>query len=347
MQLANQLFCDANLGITRQRSHVDILYSLIFSNNAVFALIVHKTNANQCVAMNPNMEMANEFNQTFVMGFEKNFDEESFYGWISVNWTQCYWYSAIYVALIFAGKRYMCDRPKFEIRAALAVWSTILAVFSIIGAARTLPELVYVVRTHGWEYSMCSPSYFYGPVSFWAFMFTISKVYELGDTIFIILRKQNLIFLHWYHHVSVLIYVWYSYPDRTAPGRWFMVMNYTVHAIMYSYYALRAMRVRIPKQINICITAMQITQMSVGVVVNVQTYKVKMHGGFCQQSMDNIRFSSLMYFSYFVLFAYFFYMTYFSSSKLVDRSKVTKGDAMSPGEKKSQNGFVWLAKKAQ
>ena len=32
---------------------------------------------------------------------------------------------------------------------------------------------------------------------YWTFMFVMSKVPELGDTIFIVLRKQPLIFLHW------------------------------------------------------------------------------------------------------------------------------------------------------
>ena len=32
---------------------------------------------------------------------------------------------------------------------------------------------------------------------FWSSLFVLSKVPELGDTIFIILRKQQLKFLHW------------------------------------------------------------------------------------------------------------------------------------------------------
>jgi elongation of very long chain fatty acids protein 6 len=36
-----------------------------------------------------------------------------------------------------------------------------------------------------------------------------SKVPETVDTLFIVLRRQELIFLHWYHHASVLIYCFY------------------------------------------------------------------------------------------------------------------------------------------
>jgi len=51
----------------------------------------------------------------------------------------------------------------------------------------------------------------------WAFCF--SKLPELIDTVFIVLRKQPLIFLHWYHHASVLIYCWFSYQDYSSTGR--------------------------------------------------------------------------------------------------------------------------------
>nr|KAG5691301.1 hypothetical protein BaRGS_014000 [Batillaria attramentaria]KAG5702774.1 hypothetical protein BaRGS_003648 [Batillaria attramentaria] len=141
-------------------------------------------------------------------------------------------------------------------------------------------------------------------------LFTLSKVLELGDTVFIVLRKQPLIFLHWYHHITVLLYVWYSYTDHTAPGRWFMVMNYIVHSLMYTYYALRAMRFRFPKFISIVITTLQLMQMIIGVVINVLTYQAKARGEFCQQTYENLQYSSIMYFTYFVLFAHFFYTTY-------------------------------------
>jgi len=267
-----------------------------------------------------------DFNYSMVFGFERDFDEESFMQWMLTNWTLCFWYSALYVILIFGGKYLMQKRPRFDLRPALALWSAILGLFSIMGAARTLPEIVYVIEKYGFTYSVCNPSYFNSPTAFWAFMFTISKVYELGDTIFIVLRKQQLIFLHWYHHISTLMYVWYSYTDHLGPGRWFMVMNYVVHSFMYTYYAFRAMRFRFPKWVSICITSMQITQMIWGTIVNVWAYNVKSRGEYCQATLQNLRCSILMYISYWFLFSYFFYNAYLkpSSSKPAPEEKVQK-----------------------
>lgn len=46
---------------------------------------------------------------------------------------------------------------------------------------------------------------------FWTWLFVLSKLPELGDTIFIVLRKQPLIFLHWY---DFNLFVCYENVDR-------------------------------------------------------------------------------------------------------------------------------------
>lgn len=251
-------------------------------------------------------------NYSYVFAFEKQYDETKFFKYMVTHWADSFVYAFIYIVLVFGGKRYMEERPSYGLRPWLALWSGILAVFSIFGAARTLPELILAVNQHSLEYSICVPSYLENAAAVWTFLFTVSKVYELGDTIFIVLRKQPLIFLHWYHHVTVLIYCWYSYPERTAVGRWFMVMNYMVHSIMYSYYALKAMRFNVPKWISMFITFSQLLQMVIGCLVNVWAYQIKNEGTFCNVSYDNIKYSLIMYASYFILFAHFFYSAYLS-----------------------------------
>lgn len=126
------------------------------------------------------------------------------------------------------------------------------------------------------------------------------------------LRKQPLIFLHWYHHITVLIYSWFSYTEYTSSARWFIVMNYCVHSVMYSYYALRAMGYKPPRFIAMVITSMQLTQMIVGCTINLwaNDYLKAVNSTACHISPINIKLSIAMYFSYFILFARFFYITY-------------------------------------
>jgi hypothetical protein len=101
-------------------------------------------------------------------------------------------------------------------------------------------------------------------------------------------------------------------------------MNFQVHAIMYGYYACRAMRFNIPKWISMCITAGQISQMVVGIYINSSAFLKKRRGLDCGISDSNIAASFLMYLAYFLLFSLFFLRTYVSgggkSSKLAKKT---------------------------
>lgn len=251
-------------------------------------------------------------NNTYLFPFEKTYDESALNGYMKEHWIDSIIYSVVYLILVFVGKAYMSNRKGFELRPLLTLWSGFLAIFSIVGAIRTVPELVWAVATHGFEYSCCTCSYIgIGKItSLWTALFVVSKVFELGDTFFIVLRKQPLIFLHWYHHITVLIYAWYSFSQQIASGRWFIVMNYVVHSFMYTYYALRALKFTVPKWVNMFITTLQLVQMILGIAVNVVAYMALLNGKECQHNYTNIQFSSVMYLSYLVLFTHFFYATY-------------------------------------
>ncbi|ELT88011.1 hypothetical protein CAPTEDRAFT_126391 [Capitella teleta] len=233
---------------------------------------------------------------------------------ITKTWPICLWFGGAYVLLVKWGQWFMKDKERFNLRIPLALWSGALAVFSITGTVRSAPELYDAVFNQGFRYSVCNPRYFLdGPSAFWSFVMLYSKFVELGDTAFIILRKQPLIFLHWYHHTTVMCYGTYSYGQLVATGRWYVVMNYAVHSVMYTYYTLKALRFHIPKQISMLITTSQILQMVVGIITNFAGLYYLKYSQNCRTSIENISLAFAMYTSYFILFAHFFYTVYVKS----------------------------------
>jgi len=121
-------------------------------------------------------------------------------------------------------------------------------------------------------------------------------------------------------------------------------MNFVVHSIMYSYYALRAMRYRPPKAVAMLITSLQLLQMVVGCTVNFLAYRYKTDGRECRVSDTNLKLSLLMYISYFVLFARFFHNAYFQNkrvdqngtSKVVEQSKMKEMNKFKEEEEKKE-----------
>ncbi|MQM15483.1 hypothetical protein Taro_048427 [Colocasia esculenta] len=101
-----------------------------------------------------------------------------------------------------------------------------------------------------------------GPVFFWAYVFYLSKVYELVDTLLILLAadRRRLSFLHVYHHAVVvgLCYLWLSARQSLLPVG--LVTNASVHVIMYAYYLCSSVGLRWPPQWKRAVTNCQIVQ---------------------------------------------------------------------------------------
>lgn len=57
-------------------------------------------------------------------------------------------------------------------------------------------------------------------------------------------------------------------------SRWFADMNLFVHSLMYTYYALRSLQIKLPQTLALSITCLQITQMLVGIVISFHSYSV-------------------------------------------------------------------------
>ncbi|KAI1721121.1 GNS1/SUR4 family domain-containing protein [Ditylenchus destructor] len=258
-----------------------------------------------------------------------------------VGWTllfQRYWHhsltiSVIYYALVRLIQWFMEDRKPFDLRRPLFLWNGALAVFSILGFVRFSEDFLYNLASHGLAYSLCHSCNPDSVAAYWSLLFALSKIVELGDTLFIVLRKKPLIFLHYYHHAAVLVYTVHSGAEHTAPGQAFITMNYLAHSVMYSYYTLTAYGKRPPKWVSMIVTTVQTAQMFAGVAVSALVYKWKVYDNYrCQQSMGNLYLAFLIYITFAILFVQFFADAYLKKSSR--KSSKTEASQKIDSEKK-------------
>ena len=132
-----------------------------------------------------------------------------------------------YLAFIYLFTKYMRYKEAYSLKQPLVLWNTVLCIFSFIGALQTVPMLLYMIyQSNTFNDTICTtPSSGWGQNP-WIGLFIYSKIPELGDTVFIIARKKRLMFLHWYHHVTVLLYCWHSYATEAPQSLYFVAMNY-------------------------------------------------------------------------------------------------------------------------
>ena len=251
----------------------------------------------------------------FLERYEKGFDGEPWVEFSAEHGEIPVFAIALYLVVVFYVPDYL--KKPLKLKGLWAVWNLALAVFSTLGALRVVPTLVGALFTRGLRYSVCEYPTWYitNSEGLWTVLFIYSKIPELVDTLFLVFQKKPVIYLHWYHHISVLLYCWHAFVTRTSPGIWFVAMNFTVHSVMYLYYFLMVAGIRsLARPVAPFITVMQLTQMVVGIFVTAYAYSEKLTEGAgdepCHVNPSNARLGLMMYLSYFLLFAVLFYNLY-------------------------------------
>ena len=279
---------------------------------------------------------------------ELSFDERRVIPWMRGHWHWSFYYSIAYLILIYAGQKVMKDRQPYNLRRALCCWSAGLSLFSFYAIYRIFPVAYNLIYTGGLQHAICDTGSYVGSGGggIWAFLFPLSKLPELVDTSFIVLRKQKMVFLHWYHHVTVFIYCWYSYAFPISTGIWFGIVNYSVHALMYAYYTVKASGRTPPRWVAKSITTIQLSQMFAGILLNYLAMKSLLENKTCEMNPFAISISIFFYASYAILFGNFFYWTYIhkkggrKAGAHGAEQTVVKANGVANGFANGVNGFM-------
>lgn len=225
------------------------------------------------------------------------------------------YFEVLYVLLIYYGPKFMEKREPIQLKPLVTLWNLLLSLFSIGGTIGCSCILFYLLQHKGFYETTCHFNRHYvfdGEFAFWIFAFLLSKIPEMLDTVFLVLQKKPIIFLHWYHHLTVAVFCWYAGNALIPSGFYYATMNYLVHSIMYFYYFLCCLGLRkYIRPIAPLITGMQLLQMVVGtVVVIITAYYSYIDERGCDVDRRTIRMGLAMYGSYFFLFFMLFIHLY-------------------------------------
>jgi len=247
-------------------------------------------------------------------------DAKSFYMEHNAVFMVC---AVLYYPTIFGIRYIMKDREAFDLGGAktkcminwIFWWEVALAIFSILGMIHVVPLALSNMNAHSdVSASICDNDVHSQPASVWLFYFMISKVFEFGDTIFVVLRKKPLILLQHYHHLATMLYCWwgclhvYQYNNTNV---YFAAMNFTVHSIMYTWYAATRTGWRSPKILMMFVTLIQLVQMIFGLWIVLVALSDRPGCGIWNvKDPVGSKCCLFMYFSYLVLFAKLFFENY-------------------------------------
>lgn len=184
--------------------------------------------------------------------------------------TIAYIATVVYLIGVFGGQALMKNRQEFKLKWVLRIWNLFLALFSFGVVWFSMIPIWTSVFQRGvyWALSM-SGSYteypWKGPPLFWMWLFALSKIFEMGDTLWLVLRKRPVPFIHYYHHTSVLLYTWYAAICLAPIGWLFGTINALVHTIMYTYYFLSSCGYKPAWGRHV--TRIQLIQMVIGITI--------------------------------------------------------------------------------
>ncbi|QDS77665.1 hypothetical protein FKW77_003145 [Venturia effusa] len=102
-------------------------------------------------------------------------------------------------------------------------------------------------------------------LAFWGWFFYLSKFYEVFDTFIILAKGKRSSTLQTYHHTGAMMCMWAGIRYMSSPIWMFCFLNSAIHTMMYVYYTLSAVGIRVPQRVKRTLTTMQITQFIIGI----------------------------------------------------------------------------------
>ncbi|ORY85372.1 GNS1/SUR4 family-domain-containing protein [Leucosporidium creatinivorum] len=172
---------------------------------------------------------------------------------------------AVYLAVIFGGQYLMSDRKAFRFKPLFMLHNFLLSAGSGIVLALMVEEIVPIIYEHGIFYAICNDGAWTPRLETYYIINYFFKYWELADTVFLVVKKKPLQFLHVFHHTATAALCYTQLNGRTSVSWVPIVANLTVHVLMYYYYFMTAAGYKIWWKKYL--TTLQITQFVIDLFV--------------------------------------------------------------------------------
>jgi hypothetical protein len=106
-------------------------------------------------------------------------------------------------------------------------------------------------------------------LAYYGWFFYLSKFYEVIDTAIILAKGKKSSTLQTYHHAGAMMCMWAGIRYMGQPIWIFVLVNSFIHAMMYTYYTVTALHIRVPNAVKRSLTTMQIMQFIGGTFMTV------------------------------------------------------------------------------
>ncbi|KAG8337165.1 elongation of very long chain fatty acids protein AAEL008004-like [Homalodisca vitripennis] len=219
------------------------------------------------------------------------------------------------------GPRLMERKPAFDLKYVMILYNFYQVAFSSWMCYRlfkTDKAIDYLIN-HGCQPLPDTLNPVQDPLREAAWFYFMSKIIELLDTIFFVLRKKQsqVTFLHVYHHSNLAVSTWaYLKYVKGEQGILIGFLNSFVHVVMYGYYLLASLGPSVQKYLwwKKYITKLQLGQFIIFIV-----YLLTLLAYDCKLPKALTVYMTLNCFIFLYLFSDFYRKAYFNSKRIVER----------------------------
>ncbi|KAL2811828.1 GNS1/SUR4 family-domain-containing protein [Aspergillus cavernicola] len=153
---------------------------------------------------------------------------------------------ATYYVVVLGGRQAMKNVPAFKLQTPFIIHNFILTLISGGLLALFLEQLLPTLWKGGVLHAICdAQGGWTDELVVLYYLNYLTKYLELLDTVFLVLKKKPLTFLHTYHHGATALLCYVELVGRTSVSWVPITLNLTVHVVMYWYYFQSARGIRI------------------------------------------------------------------------------------------------------